>query len=539
VGQGMGFEIQDGLHGKASTLRVARALKRMGRWIFPCALSGLLMGLAFPSASIWPLAWLGLVPLLWSLEKADLRRGFFKGWMTGLLFHCVAGYMTARSHPITALLGPYLGLSWGAFGLLYCWLRRRRVPSWLCCCLSWPLAEALRRLGPLAFPWIPLAVSQAPVPFMIQVVAWTGTMGLSSLIAGWNGWLVDLLRSLREERSQKGLSLASQVHMAVVPGLVLFAALSGVLILRHADKVVDRLRSWRRIRVAAIQANIPGELKWSGDYYEEALKIYSDLTREAAKGDPEFIIWCECSLGDTTDITWEMVPLDVRKLAEEIGIPILTGAVHHDRVRVISYNSATVVSPTGRMIGRYDKMKLLPFAETVPEGLGFLAGEHARETGYEPAKRQVLLSLFPSMTKRPDTVKLGVLICFEALFTELGRAFPRLGADFFVHLSDEYWYRDRNASRQSEAMDVLRAVEIRRSLVRASNAGPSSIIDPWGRTTTTFRDKEGNSCFTPGAMVGEVVLVEGETFYSRAGDWVTMGCLGLYALLFCLSFRQK
>jgi len=535
----MGVEIQDGLHGKAATLKFARPFQRIALWFLPCVATAVLMALAFPSSSIWALAWWGLLPLLLSLEEEGPRRVFFKGWATGTLFHLVAGYRTTLSHPVTLVMGPYLGLSWAVFGLLYTLLRRRGVPAWICAFPSWGLAEALRTLGPLAFPWMPLAVSQAPVPILIQMVAWTGTMGLSSLIAGWNGWLVDVFQRLRKGASQERFSPVRQAHMAVLPVLVLFVVLSGVMILRHADNVVDSLSSSKRIRVGAIQANIEGELKWSGDYYDEALKIYSDLTREAAKADPELIVWCECSLGDTTEITSEMVPLDVCKLAQEIGIPILVGAVHHDRVRGRSYNSATVVSPSGRMIGRYDKMKLLPFAETVPEGLGFLAGEHARETGYEPAERQVLLSLFPSMTKRRDTVKFGVLICFEALFTELARAFPRLGADFFVHLSDEYWYRDPNASRQSAAMDILRAVEIRRSLVRASNAGPSSLIDPWGRTTTTFRDKEGQACFTPGAVVGEVLLVEGETLYSRVGDWVTVGCLGLYALLFCLSFRRK
>jgi len=361
--------------------QLGRRVRQGGLWVFPCLLSAGFLGLSFPGISIWPLAWFGLVPLLWSLEDTGPWRAFFKGWMTGALFHLMTGYVTALSHPWFFMMSPLLGLSWAVFGVLYTSLKRREYPSWICCALAWTLGESLKSLGPLAFPWMPLACSQSSSVKMIQMVAWTGTIGLSCLIAGVNGWLMDLVRWIRKGKAPRRVVFLHWLDWYVIPMIILVVILGAAWILNHAGEPGDKAKAEGSIHVAIIQANIEGELRWSGDYYREAFEIYRELTLEAARCEPELIIWSECALGDTRRISWDMVPMDVLELATEIGIPILVGAPHRHRMRVIAYNSATIVSRSGRMIGRYDKMKLLPFAEAVPEGLEFLAGQQAISNG--------------------------------------------------------------------------------------------------------------------------------------------------------------
>jgi apolipoprotein N-acyltransferase len=76
-------------------------------------------------------------------------------------------------------------------------------------------------------------------------------------------------------------------------------------------------------------------------------------------------------------------------------------------------------------------------------------------------------------------------------------------------------------------MTVLRAVETRRSLVRAANTGFSGFIDPLGRKQLV------SPLFVPWAAASEVVLMEEETCFVRWGYLFAPWCLAV-ALLSCL-----
>ena len=90
---------------------------------------------------------------------------------------------------------------------------------------------------------------------------------------------------------------------------------------------------------------------------------------------------------------------------------------------------------------------------------------------------------------------------------------------------------------QEALVDVMRAVENRRSVARASNAGPSGVIDPWGRVVELFEDESGKKCFTPGWVICDVQLADGQTLYARCGDPVTPGAW--MAAILALAWRRR
>jgi len=68
-------------------------------------------------------------------------------------------------------------------------------------------------------------------------------------------------------------------------------------------------------------------------------------------------------------------------------------------------------------------------------------------------------------------------------------------------------------------MVVFRAVENRRSLVRAANTGISGFVDPAGRIILS------TGLFEEAAVARELPLLKTRTFYTRFGDLFAGACL--------------
>ena len=65
---------------------------------------------------------------------------------------------------------------------------------------------------------------------------------------------------------------------------------------------------------------------------------------------------------------------------------------------------------------------------------------------------------------------------------------------------------------------ALRAVETRRYLVRVSTAGPSAVIDPWGRIRAVT--EPGSAA----VLIGTIHSRSDETPYVRLGDLFSFAC---------------
>ena len=88
-------------------------------------------------------------------------------------------------------------------------------------------------------------------------------------------------------------------------------------------------------------------------------------------------------------------------------------------------------------------------------------------------------------------------------------AFVRKGAQLIVVVTNDSWYGKSSGPYQHKEISVLRAIENRRSVIRAANGGISCIIDPLGRTIKETK------LFTKDVLVGDVSLENTETFYTK------------------------
>jgi apolipoprotein N-acyltransferase len=180
------------------------------------------------------------------------------------------------------------------------------------------------------------------------------------------------------------------------------------------------------------------------------------------------------------------------------------------------------------VVGKYDKIHLVPFGEYVPlQDLLFFIGSLGEGIGDFKSGKEIFNFSLPQG-------KFGVLICFEIIFPDLSRRFVKEGANFLVTITNDAWFGRTSAPYQHFSIATLRAVENRVFVARAANTGITGFIDPKGKIV-----KQGG-IFTEEAMNGMIRLSSRKTFYTLYGDVFAWVCSGFSIfLLACALFKKS
>jgi apolipoprotein N-acyltransferase len=109
------------------------------------------------------------------------------------------------------------------------------------------------------------------------------------------------------------------------------------------------------------------EGKTGSQFQEETVRIYTGLTHRVKPQRPDLVIWPETA---TPFFFQSAYPFQSRilELTHQLGVPILFGApaFERDGPRINYFNSAFLISPEKKILGRYDKIHLVPFGEYAP-----------------------------------------------------------------------------------------------------------------------------------------------------------------------------
>jgi apolipoprotein N-acyltransferase len=302
--------------------------------------------------------------------------------------------------------------------------------------------------------------------------------------------------------------------------------------------------------VALIQGNLPQDIK--NEHGRNMVEHFAELAGKAAyppvgEPKPDLIVWPETSYVDSwfdagPGVPVESLPSEIRKnynmarhaLKDEVGYywrtPTLLGLstfqVEADG-KAWRYNSALLADRDGIPLGRYDKIHLVPFGEYVPaaETLPFMHWFTPYEGEYS-CKPGSSWTRFP-LTVRDRTYHFACVICYEDTDATLARQYVRPGepgVDFFVNISNDGWFNGTEEHEQHLAICRFRAVETRRSVIRAVNMGISAIIDPDGRVIAKPGPTWAESKKVPAVVRGTVPLDGRTTLYARLGDWLPVAC---------------
>ena len=212
-------------------------------------------------------------------------------------------------------------------------------------------------------------------------------------------------------------------------------------------------------------------------------------------------------------------------------------AVDWDGERARKSNCARLLDPDGNPVARYDKTHLVPFGEYVPfrEQVPALAmfTPNPNDPGCVPGEtltRFKLPTVNKSRGQKPWTF--GALICYEDTEPGLARRYNRWSgepdpADFLVNQSLDSWFEGSEEHEQHLAISRFRAVEARRSLVRAVHTGISAVIDPDGRVVALPHDPQDDWAAqkrVPAVLVADVPVDTRGSPYAVVGDWVPVLC---------------
>ncbi|OGS46066.1 MAG: apolipoprotein N-acyltransferase [Elusimicrobia bacterium RIFOXYD2_FULL_34_15] len=508
--------------------------------IFLCLLSSLLLLLSFPKISFWPLAWISLVPLLSVISNEKPLKAFLYGILTGIVFYCGILYwivptFSAAGEPniigilVLLLLAIYSALYYGIFCLFY---SKNFKHSLILPAFLWVSLELIRTHLFSGFPWASLGYSQWNFLPIIQISEFTGVYGVSFLIILVNVILVHSiqytvysLKDIGNKTQHTRFRIQNNITTALI---VLFCLGFGAIKLYNpsattslADPPTTQWRDNPRI-VTIVQGNIDQYKKWDEKYQQEIENIYSELSVSNSKNS-DLIVWPESSIPGFLRIDPKIYNW-IKELANKTKTQYLVSS--NDFKDNKYYNSAFLISKQGEVIGEYSKVHLVPFGEYVP--LRKTISKFIKvinEIGeFAPGEKYNALD--------SSAGKLGVNICFESIFPNEIRKSINSGAEIIVNVTNDAWYLKTSAPYQHFTMNIFRAVENRREVVRAANTGISGFIDSYGRI------KSKTEIFRTAALSDKIIPLNHITFYTKYGDIFSYLCLSI-TILFLIIFFFK
>lgn len=514
-------------------------LNKLPTWLL-LLLPALCFGLAWPPIGIFPLLFIGVIPLF-ELNQRLSSAKFWKYasliYVSMFLWNLALTWWVWNSTPSGAitmlvansllmalpwLLARYLGKKIGvhraeiAFTML-----------WLC-------FEFIHHRWDLSWPWLTLGNGFANAPFMVQWYDITGTLGGSAWILAVNLLFFRALQ-LRQWK----------------PALVSFALVgSGAVLSAIAAASVSDARH-KTIEAVALQPSFdPWTEKFTRDP-SDMVREMLQLSSKAIDSNTALLVWPETALVDNIETATAANDYQVAQLQRLLlnypQLKILTGA---DMQRIYynckkrptgtarptsspsiwwdSYNSALYLDAEQKP-RFYHKSKLVPGTEQMPL------------TEWFPAINDLAVSLDEnSMTGslgKSDSVvlfgnsKIIPAICYESIYGDHLANFARQGSGLIAIITNDAWWGKTPGYLQHLSYARLRAIEQRKWVVRSANTGTSCFVDPWGAVL------QPTEWYVKTAIKQKVELRFENTWYVILGDRIVL--LGLLLVLGFWLWRSK
>ena len=490
-----------------SSLRHPLNLKFLSSsWLAPAILliAGALQTLTFSPFYLW---WLGPVSvfliLLVTLNQASPKL-FRSGWLVGLgLFASGVSwiYVSISEHGNTSALVAIIlmilfvaglalfhGIAFWFWGKL---AKESRVRRLILFPAIWVLGDWLRGWLLTGFPWMYLGTAHTDGP-LAGLAPLTGVHGLTFWItvtgaaayALW--WLV-----VTGHRK----AAAATVILTLLPWFVAPA-------MKQADwtQLSDEPLSF-----AAMQGNIPQQIKWDPDFLRDQIVAYLGMTEEHWQSD--LILWPETAIPIPQDQAGSIIDHISSQLGD--NSTLITGIPwygYSDRIEDFTFHNSIMAIGSGE--GIYHKQKLVPFGEYVPlQGIlrGLIGFFDLPMSSFSPGpKYQAPLDA--------NGVNIMPYICYEVAYPDFV-AFNARSSDILLTISNDGWFGDSIGPLQHLQIARMRALETGRYMLRGTNNGVTAIIDEKGQITERIPQ------FERAVLTGEVYTATGSTPYMQAGSW--------------------
>ena len=493
-------------------------MKRLNLWLsMPmAALSGFALQGAFPSTNYWPLAFVGVFLLLWSLLGHGVWASLLVGLVAGVCFWLsLINWLTLYLGPVPWLALGILQAIFFSFGSMLMAIALNRGPTrspsrWgrlglvsIVVASLWTLRESITSVWPYGgFSWGRLAQSQSESP-IAHDVTWVGTAGLSFIVA-LTATLV--FQALRERhRPLLVVPILFFITMLVIPAFTI-----------TIQGTTNVLAVQGNSRAGLFDHGAPGAI----------LQDHVSGTLPYVGKNIDMVVWPE-NASDLDPLESELAALTLTTVSEKVGAPIVTGTITTTPDE--EYFNSSVVWTDGA-VAQYDKIHPVPFAEYMPN----------RELwrSFQPELVDLVTRDYSAGTRSNvvdiNGVLAGIAICFDITDDQQAYQMINSGAQLILAQTNNADFGKTSENLQQLSIARLRAIETGRSVVNISTVGTSAIISPTGSTIDTI------PAYQPGAMLTAVPLSSTLTpgmAFGRIIEWA-IGAIGIIGLLLILLRRK-
>jgi apolipoprotein N-acyltransferase len=501
-------------------------------------LSGLLLVSAWPDAGFTPLIFIAWVPLLLLADKEENRIRFFlfallsmfiwnagtTWWIWNSTAAGAIGAIVANSFLMTLPLWGFhtfktkYGNKSGLVSLIAFWLSFEYVH------LNWQLS----------WPWLTLGNVFAKHTNWIQWYEFTGASGGSLWVLLVN---VLFLLILTTARSRK---IAVTIGMAVV---LLFPILLSYLILAKQAQVKSATN------VIIVQPNIdPYSEKFDVASTDGQIQKLINLSEEKIDANTRLVLWPETALPvpvwqDQVQQNSHYAPVFdfVNRhpdLTLQTGIETYKNYGREKATNTARKNesdgtyydafNAAVVIKAGEPLQFYNKSKLVPGVETLPDFLlwmGAIFEKFGGTTGGYGRDKEAV-----AFKTKDNPYVTAPIICYESIYGEYIATYVQKGATLLTIMTNDGWWANTPGHRQHLDYARLRSVETRKWIARSANTGISAVINGNGELVET------RPWDTVGAIKYSIPAITGETFFVRNGALVYGLALFMMTVLLAYHF---
>ena len=518
------------------------------KWLlFP--LAGVMQTLSLSPYNYWPLGILSITLIMVGMKGSSPKKGLLYGWLFGLgLFGSGVSWVYVSIHnfgnapaPLAAALTAIFVAAIALFPASTFWLFRKLFNgqdrwSVLTFPAIWVLGDWFRSWFLTGFPWLYLGYGHLSTP----LAGWAGTLGVHGITficclsgsAIWyfisqSAFIQQRLNSKQEPPSQT-TDIVKPQRKVVPASFVCFAAILWMMGSLVGTIKWGYVKDNNPITVAAVQANIPQELKWSRGYRLKTIEIYQALSQP--HWGKNLIIWPETAIPILHDQA-KLIIESISNQASDSGSTLITGIPYREKNaetgRITIHNS---ILSTGEGEGIYHKQRLVPFGEYVPlEDIlrGLIQFFDLPMSSFSPGRSDQTALQEANRNVTP-------YICYEIVYPDFVAENAR-DADYLLTISNDSWFGRSIGPLQHLEMAQMRALENARYVVRGTNNGISAIITPEGKIQSQSEQ------FVRTVLTGEVYAMGGQTPFNYMGS---TPILLLCALILVfrrvgITYRQK
>jgi apolipoprotein N-acyltransferase len=556
------------------------------RWLLLSTLSGILLTLGFPISPLTALMFIGFVPLLMiekeiseanrvisSNEATEVgkNQGILKyAFHAFIIWNIGSTFWVANAGLIAGMLANYLnalfmGWAFVAFHKTADILRgdkTKPLPTFqyavvlIAFWLGW---EFLHLHWELSWPWLTLGNAFAQKPEWVQWYEYTGVFGGSLWVLVMNIFVFRILSKAIYEKKR-----ATDITSVALLVLAIPIVLSQVMYANWSEKCNTK-RMQHYADVVAVQPNYePHYQKFEVPTYMQMEK-FMRLSLQKIDSTTDYLIFPETSFDfhnvdqfrDKSEVRdWQKFVNRYPKLNLVMGIDALkvyapyamtkpkglpsTVREHDNRDGTITYwenyNASTQINfdttraenTEGWRLPIYKKSKLVPGPEILPYGFLFAWAQPFVQKLGGTVGGLGMQAERTAFRSKDGTKSIGTAICYESIYGDYCRGYVQAGAQALFVVTNDGWWDNTPGYQQHQKFASLRAIELRREVVRAANTGTTCVVNLRG-------DVEQATAYGVDAVISHRIALNNElTFYARFGDWI--GWLATGSALSLLAF---